>query len=109
MIILCQSCFSYKTTVVNDLKPDDYYEMKMKDERQVRGVFQKTYTDPVEFRIKHRLLKYSKNEINLIKRKRTSVLKSLGVFAVMSAGMIISATTNKPKKASDAFGVGPDH
>ena len=102
-MVLFTGCFSYKNTMVENLEKDKYYEMVLNNNMNVKGEFNTMSTDSVEFKIKTRLLRYAKNDIHSIKRRKTSVIKSLGVFAVMSAGMVISVTTNETEKASDAF------
>ena len=108
IIILFQSCYSYKNTVANNLEVDEYYEMRLNNETNIKGIFKGMSKDTVEIRIKHRLLRYSKKDISDIKRKRTSVIKTLGVFAVMTAGVVLSVTSNNPEKASDQFGRNPN-
>lgn len=104
IVILFQSCHSYKITAVNDLQADTYYEMRMHDEMNVRGVFQKVNNDSLEFRIKHRLLKYSTNDINQIRRKKPAVLKTLSLFAIFTTAAVLSVTTNDVVYAGTIYG-----
>lgn len=108
IIILFQSCYSYKNTTANNLEVDEYYEMRLNNETNIRGIYQAMSKDSVEIRIKHRLLKYSKKNLSDIKRRRTSILKTLGVFAVMMTGLVLSVTTNNPEKVSDEFSRNPN-
>lgn len=99
ILMVLQSCHSYKTMTVNDLQLEKPYEMRLNNENRVRGICHKGSNDSLEFRVKHRLLKYSKSEVAHIKRKKVSAPKSVGLFAVFTTAAVLSVTTNNVESA----------
>lgn len=94
VLILFQSCYSYKKMAINDLQVDQRYEMRVNNETNVRGICHSITADSLEFRVKHRLLKYSKSDVNDVKRRKVSALKSVGLFGVLATAAVLSVTTN---------------
>lgn len=84
---------------INDLELEKPYEMRLNNETRVRGICHKISNDSLEFRVKHRLLKYSKSDVAHVKRKKVSAIKSVGLFAVFTTAAVLSVTTNNVESA----------
>lgn len=89
---LLQSCYSYKEVNYNDIKNNKNYEVKLKNGAIVTGISEKNITDSLFLRINANTVKFPKNDIEYIKRKKVSSLMVISLGTVISGGIIFLVT-----------------
>ena len=89
ILILLQSCYSYKDISYDDIKMDKNYELKLKNGRLIEGISEKNTADSLYLRINSNTVIFPKNEIEKIKRKKGSLTMVIGIVTVFTGGIII--------------------
>jgi len=93
---LLQSCYSYKTTAINQVKVGKNYIVTLQDGREYEarcsGVLNE---DEVLFVINEKHVKFPKKEIAKLERKKVSAIMLIGGVAVatITAILVIKADT----------------
>ena len=89
ILILLQSCYSYKDISYDDIKMDKNYELKLKNGRLIEGISEKNTADSLYLRINSNTVIFPKNEIENIQRKKASLTMVIGIVTVFTGGIII--------------------
>lgn len=102
-LIILQSCYSYKNVSYDDIKMNKNYELKLKNGRLISGISEKNTADSLYLRINSTTIKFPKNKIENIKRKKASLTMVIGIVTVFTGGIVFlvndqqkSTTLTKP-------------
>lgn len=87
--LILQSCYTYKDINFDDMKINKNYEIKLENGQTVSGISEKNIADSIFLRINTNTVKFPKNKIESIKRKKVSSLMVISIVAVMTGGIII--------------------
>jgi len=94
--IIFQSCHTYKSISIDEVRVGKNYVVKLKEGRTFNAKCKKTFTDSVLLTINKTTVKFPKSKIESIKRDKISSIKLIGGGLLFTTGIIILINdTNK--------------